>query len=167
MKIKTLFIISLIINAALCAVIISMFFINKSNSEHMGTLVNSSSNSMDVKSFSLEKYATLLAQLIPVKTNVGPVKDEQTAIKVTKELWQKEYGDYNKSIGYKSLWQEVLDNNEDTYLVEYDQANLCWHIVGIFPEKYIKSESDTEINIDEVPDALIRSNGDVIAILNG
>ena len=100
----------------------------------------------DVISFNLQEF--IIENNIDYKyfCNVGKINSPIDAVEKAKQIWDKEFGEiggtYNDPTGGRKI-EIAFDENSD-----------CWLLTGTLPE-------DT---FGTVPIALIKSNGDVMAI---
>ena len=104
-----------------------------------------SNQPLDIKEFSLLNFQWEI-ETFPSDKNVGQVDDANTAIEKAKELWIEKFS----VIGGKPYDPVDLRKIE----VAYDSTEECWHIYGTLPKN----------TLGGVPHAIIRKNGDVIAV---
>lgn len=99
----------------------------------------------DIKEFSLLDYQWEI-ETFPSDKNVGQVDDANTAIEKAKELWIEKF-----SINGGKPYAHV---NRGKFEVSYDSKEECWHINGALSTN----------TLGGVPHAIIRKNGEVIAV---
>lgn len=107
----------------------------------------------------LNKYPTVLefnlvdyeweATTFSSEKNVGEVNDAKTAIKKAEGLWIEKFSDINGE-PYNPINGRKIE-------VSFDSKNECWHINGTLASNMLGS----------VPHALIKKNGNVIAVWMG
>ena len=104
-----------------------------------------SNQPLDIKEFSLLNFQWEI-ETFPSDKNVGQVDDANTAIEKAKELWIEKFS----VIGGKPYDPVDLRKIE----VAYDSTEECWHIYSTLPKN----------TLGGVPHAIIRKNGEVIAV---
>ena len=98
-----------------------------------------------VKTFALLSYQQEI-EAFPSDKNVGQIDDADTAVEKAKELWIDAFS----AVGEKPYQPAARGKIE----VSYDSDEECWHINGTL-------KPDT---LGGVPHAIIRKNGNVIAV---
>ena len=110
-------------------------------------------NSMDlytqtyeVESFELETLKLENNITFDDQRNVGPIKDAVNAVEKAKKLWDEDFGVVNGKYYDPTNGRKVE--------IYFDENNSCWFLSCVFSEEAFES----------VPMALIKSNGDVLAV---
>ena len=78
--------------------------------------------------------------------NVGPIKDAVDAVEKAKKLWDEDFGVVDGKYYDPTRGRKVE--------ISFDESNSCWFLNCVFCEGAFES----------VPMALIKSNGDVLAV---